>query len=490
MALFGALHTATHVLIATSAFLLLLGTVGRAGAFDPSELEIFDLVEELGTTTFYELLGVQQDASSAEIRRAYRKQSLVFHPDKNHEEGAELKFRQIAAVAEILRDEEKRAIYNRVLVEGLPNWQQPVYYYRQVRRMGTAELLLAVGIISTVVHYGFLCAVFLEQYYQAEVETAKRSRRKGKKAKSGGQPADAGDESEEVRRTPFPGPLSLLPIVLVKKLVLFVLNAPSRLQQWKAERQQQREEAEQARREEDERQRLAKEEAERAAEMRQRRVQYKLKQKQDLVQDLGDDDNVDWGRVPNAAEASTSEANDTAENESTPASARKPWTEEEITALTRAFVRFPGGTLKRWEKIADEVGRSVGDVTAQVKQLKHRVAKAAVPPAAGLEASKRAAQSSERLTKDITVRTNGDAGGAAASTSATAAAATQHWSQEQQKLLEQALLKHGRDAADRWERVAADVPGKSKGECMARYKQIALQVRQRKSTAAPVQASS
>ncbi|KAG8515879.1 DnaJ subfamily C member 1, partial [Galemys pyrenaicus] len=49
------------------------------------------------------------------------------------------------------------------------------------------------------------------------------------------------------------------------------------------------------------------------------------------------------------------------------------WTEEDLSQLTRSMVKFPGGTPGRWEKIAHELGRSVTDVTAKVKQLKDSV---------------------------------------------------------------------------------------------------------------------
>lgn len=38
------------------------------------------------------------------------------------------------------------------------------------------------------------------------------------------------------------------------------------------------------------------------------------------------------------------------------------WSEEELVLLAKAVNKFPGGTPKRWEKIADMVGRSVDDV--------------------------------------------------------------------------------------------------------------------------------
>ncbi|KAJ4704874.1 DnaJ protein like [Melia azedarach] len=64
---------------------------------------------------WYKILGVSQTASVAEIKRAYKKLALQWHPDKNvdNREEAEAKFRDIAAAYEVLGDEEKRTRYDR-----------------------------------------------------------------------------------------------------------------------------------------------------------------------------------------------------------------------------------------------------------------------------------------------------------------------------------------------------------------------------------------
>ncbi|MBI2309777.1 DnaJ domain-containing protein [Candidatus Collierbacteria bacterium] len=61
---------------------------------------------------YYELLGVSRSASAEEIKRAYRKKALEFHPDKNKSPDAEKIFKQINEAYEVLADPKKRGTYD------------------------------------------------------------------------------------------------------------------------------------------------------------------------------------------------------------------------------------------------------------------------------------------------------------------------------------------------------------------------------------------
>merc|ERR1711971_196380 len=67
---------------------------------------------------FYAILGVEKNASEDDIKKAYRKMALRFHPDKNKEADAEEKFKEIAEAYEVLSDGDKRAAYDRYGEEG------------------------------------------------------------------------------------------------------------------------------------------------------------------------------------------------------------------------------------------------------------------------------------------------------------------------------------------------------------------------------------
>jgi molecular chaperone DnaJ len=64
-------------------------------------------------TEFYALLGVPRDASDADIKKAYRKLAMEFHPDRNPAPEAEARFKEITEAYEVLRDPQKRAAYDR-----------------------------------------------------------------------------------------------------------------------------------------------------------------------------------------------------------------------------------------------------------------------------------------------------------------------------------------------------------------------------------------
>jgi molecular chaperone DnaJ len=63
---------------------------------------------------YYEILGISRDATQEEVKKAYRKRALQFHPDRNPgDPEAEKKFKEISEAYEVLGDEKKRQMYDR-----------------------------------------------------------------------------------------------------------------------------------------------------------------------------------------------------------------------------------------------------------------------------------------------------------------------------------------------------------------------------------------
>nr|XP_029534165.1 dnaJ homolog subfamily B member 5-like isoform X2 [Oncorhynchus nerka] len=68
---------------------------------------------------YYKMLGIPKGSNEEEIKKAYRRMALKFHPDKNTDANAEDKFKEIAEAYEVLSDPKKRVIYDQLGEEGL-----------------------------------------------------------------------------------------------------------------------------------------------------------------------------------------------------------------------------------------------------------------------------------------------------------------------------------------------------------------------------------
>lgn len=61
---------------------------------------------------YYQTLGVGRDADAEQVKKAYRKLAMQYHPDRNPEAGAEDSFKEVTEAYEVLRDPEKRRLYD------------------------------------------------------------------------------------------------------------------------------------------------------------------------------------------------------------------------------------------------------------------------------------------------------------------------------------------------------------------------------------------
>ena len=82
----------------------------------------YERCEMVRDTKLYDVLGVKPSASQDEIKKAYRKLALKYHPDKNPDPCASERFKDISNAYEILSDEEKRRTYDK---GGTSEWHFP-----------------------------------------------------------------------------------------------------------------------------------------------------------------------------------------------------------------------------------------------------------------------------------------------------------------------------------------------------------------------------
>ncbi|XP_023078886.1 dnaJ homolog subfamily C member 1 isoform X1 [Piliocolobus tephrosceles] len=360
--------------------LLLLAAVAPACGWESGDLELFDLVEEV-QLNFYQFLGVQQDASSADIRKAYRKLSLTLHPDKNKDENAETQFRQLVAIYEVLKDDERRQRYDDILINGLPDWRQPVFYYRRVRKMSNAELALLLFIILTVGHYAVVWSIYLEKQLDELLSRKKRE----KKKKTGSKSVDvsklsASEKNERLLMKPqwhdlLPCKLGIWFCLTLKALPHLIQDAGQFYAKYKETRLKEKEDA------------LTRTELETL--QKQKKVKKPKPEfpvytplESTYIQSYDHGTSIeeieeqmdDWLENRNRTQKKQRQSLPMLPRLVLNSCAQAPeWTEEDLSQLTRSMVKFPGGTPGRWEKIAHELGRSVTDVTTKAKQLKDSV---------------------------------------------------------------------------------------------------------------------
>jgi DnaJ family protein B protein 12 len=80
---------------------------------DSNQNEDMKCKELLKKKDYYDILNIKKDATNEEIKRAYKKQAVKFHPDKNHSKLAEECFKKISEAYQCLSDPEKKKFYDK-----------------------------------------------------------------------------------------------------------------------------------------------------------------------------------------------------------------------------------------------------------------------------------------------------------------------------------------------------------------------------------------
>ena len=85
---------------------------------------------------YYEVLGIEKGAGADEIKKAYRKLAVKYHPDRNQDNAeAEAKFKEATEAYEVLSDEQKKQAYDQFGFAGVEKHGWPVLQCLGVQRI-------------------------------------------------------------------------------------------------------------------------------------------------------------------------------------------------------------------------------------------------------------------------------------------------------------------------------------------------------------------
>ncbi|WVR07096.1 hypothetical protein IAU60_004135 [Kwoniella sp. DSM 27419] len=126
-------------------------------------------------TQLYDILGVTPEATDIELKKAYRKLAIKWHPDKNQTEEAEHKFKEIGEAYQILSNEDSRAFYDKVGKDGMnrpeADMQDPQEIFGKI--FGGEAFFDYIGEIALVKDFTTTMDVVMTPEERAEMEAAK-----------------------------------------------------------------------------------------------------------------------------------------------------------------------------------------------------------------------------------------------------------------------------------------------------------------------------
>ncbi|XP_063304213.1 dnaJ homolog subfamily C member 2 isoform X2 [Pelobates fuscus] len=155
----------------------------------------------------------------------------------------------------------------------------------------------------------------------------------------------------------------------------------------------------------------------------------------------------------------------------------KSWSEDDLQLLIKAVNLFPAGTNARWEVIANYMNlhsvsgikRNAKDVINKAKSLQK------LDPQQKDDINKKAFDKFKKEHKVVPQSVDN-----AVPSERFDGSDSTPWTTEEQKLLEQALKTYPVNTPERWEKIASAVPGRSKKDCMKRYKELVEMVKAKK----------
>ncbi|KIM90517.1 hypothetical protein PILCRDRAFT_185982 [Piloderma croceum F 1598] len=156
-------------------------------------------------TEYYDLLGVGTDVQDTDLKKAYRKQAMKYHPDKNPAPDAEEKFKEISKAYQVLSDPNMRAVYDKngkamVDKEGGVGMEDAAGFFAHV--FGGERFQDWIGTISLMKEMTSVATTMMTEEEKVEMETTMNG---------GSSPASAGASTPSVAHpTGSPRPTSPL----------------------------------------------------------------------------------------------------------------------------------------------------------------------------------------------------------------------------------------------------------------------------------------
>merc|ERR1712088_129717 len=167
------------------------------------------------------------------------------------------------------------------------------------------------------------------------------------------------------------------------------------------------------------------------------------------------------------------------------------WGTEELQILIKAVKLFPAGTNQRWDVVTEFINQHNGGVA--VRGVKETISKAKELQGSNFatsslleEVNKLAYENLQKgQKKEVLERCAEESKGTERTDNVAEQAGLNPtaWTPDEQKLLEQALKTYDSKTPERWERISEAVPGRSKKDCMKRYKELAEIVKAKKAAA-------
>ncbi|XP_049849217.1 dnaJ homolog subfamily C member 2-like [Schistocerca gregaria] len=161
------------------------------------------------------------------------------------------------------------------------------------------------------------------------------------------------------------------------------------------------------------------------------------------------------------------------------------WTQNELSLLVKALSLYPGGTVDRWKHVAAHLNhrRTEADIISRVKAMRLEMKSGARTNMSTYQKNsfgttpKNSENSNKLANGSLGFATQQDGGRQAAATGPArskdgAAAGQRNWTTADQAALEQALKKYSPLTPNRWDLIAQEVPGRTKLECIERFKYL------------------